>query len=857
MKRIFTTAIAAITAAELVTNSFCIKSFAEEAALTDSGISYTESVETLSNPAVGYSSTVWAKCTPENTPIYDPTGNLMLFFINIGGFSSGSNGSKNDDGTYIPGIDYDFDEAFFEAWDKTLSNCRKNGCMAALRFRYDENGNDDPEPATFEQVLHHIEQLKESGLFEKYSDIIAYVECGFVGKWGEQHGGKYTSLPHKAQLLEAILQAVPSPIPVTVRTPNIFAEWAGIKLSEINDRELINSLTESEYTSDIQANKDRIGLYNDGYMGSSSDLGTYSNREIETDWLSEQTLTSYFGGEFSGNINYAKEFDTYLPENAIPEMYKTHLSYINGNIFDLYNDYTFSEVYSPEGVDNSAYYGQTVFKFIRDHIGYRFVLRDSKLTESAEQGGKVQVKFKIENTGFANVIPSVQSYIILEKDGVFNYAETDIDCRSWTSMKISDNTINFELPDNLTEGDWNIYIKLNMGTPISITEMSGRSIRFANDGVWNSSMGANYLGSIKVVSSNRNGTKNHITASDDITNASHQFYSVSSKTVADGMLSNPYEWTEDMLLETNSSGVKLYAKSDDNYLYVMSNVKNDAAAPVYNLQLKNKSNGESYWIYFASNGFVYFNHGDYGRSLCKWSNDMVEFRIPFETMGLSAGTELSDIRIFMQDSGNGWKLMSDVTASGFTVDPDIVILSAETSVCLENGGNYSYTVVTELDNEIKYEWFHNGKLIENENSSKIELTDISAENEGEYNVKLTSSSGIEKTVTAFRITVADNGEKYIAGDANCDGKVTIADSTSILQYLGNEDKYSLTPQGKINADVDGSVGITGMDAITLQKVDAKLLDISELPLFSNASLKKSYKQVSEKIPVSECQKTVN
>jgi hypothetical protein len=68
----------------------------------------------------------------------------------------------------------------------------------------------------------------------------------------------------------------------------------------------------------------------------------------------------------------------------------------------------------------------------------------------------------------------------------------------------------------------------------------------------------------------------------------------------------------------------------------------------------------------------------------------------------------------------------------------------------------------------------------------------------------------------------------IYGDANCDGKVTIADSTAILQSLGNNDKYGLSEQGTVNGDVDGNTGITAADALTIQKYDAKL--ISSLPL---------------------------
>lgn len=822
-----------LIASTIVLGAVSCPIFAEESNMKDSGINYSESVETINNPGVGYSSTVWANCKPENTPVYNPTSNLILFFIDIGEFSCGVNGTKNEDGTYTEGTDYDLDDTFFRAWDKTLQNCYNNGCMVALRFRYDDEGKDNPEPASFEQVLHHIEQLKNSGLFEKYSDIIAFVECGFVGKWGEMHGGKYTSVQHKAQVLEALLQAVPAPIPVTVRTPDIFAEWAGITRAELSDRELIDSLSESKYTSDIQKNKDRIGLFDDGYMGSNSDLGTYANREIETNWLSVQTLTSYFGGEFSGNIDFAKQYDTYLPENSIPEMYKTHLSYINSNIFNLYKDYTFSTEYDINNSNNSAYYGQTVFQFIRDHIGYRFVIRDSKLTETVGQGEDIQVNFKVENTGFANVIPQVQSYVLLEKDGIFTYAAADIDCRQWLSCTETENTLNITLPDCLPAGNWNIYLKLSMGTPIDILNMNSRSIRFANDDVWNPSLGANRLGTVNVIENSNNGTNNTLKTLKNADNIPSQFYSADGKTVVDGLLSSPSEWTEDMIVGENTSGVKLYAKADDKYIYFMSNIENNALAPVYNIQLKNPVNSENYWLYYASNGFIYFNHGDYNGCQCKWGSDMTEFRIPFEVMSLEPGMKLDNLRIFMQDSGNEWKLMNDVQTSECIIPSDFTVISALTELRVNEGADYEYTVLTELDDSSQYEWRRNGKIITKSSSNKLKLENISIDDAGQYSVRIISPSGIEKTVSAFKLNVISERLDYLAGDANCDGKVTIADSTAILQHLGNQDKYGLSEQGLKNGDVDGLLGITTSDSLTLQKIDAGLLDISQLPLTAN------------------------
>ena len=76
--------------------------------------------------------------------------------------------------------------------------------------------------------------------------------------------------------------------------------------------------------------------------------------------------------------------------------------------------------------------------------------------------------------------------------------------------------------------------------------------------------------------------------------------------------------------------------------------------------------------------------------------------------------------------------------------------------------------------------------------------------------------------------IVDPPTGIVWGDANEDGSVTIADAVAILQFLGNKDKYSLSDKGKINADVfNNGDGITGRDALSIQKLDAGI--ISKLP----------------------------
>ena len=66
----------------------------------------------------------------------------------------------------------------------------------------------------------------------------------------------------------------------------------------------------------------------------------------------------------------------------------------------------------------------------------------------------------------------------------------------------------------------------------------------------------------------------------------------------------------------------------------------------------------------------------------------------------------------------------------------------------------------------------------------------------------------------------DGSTSTTPGDANCDNKVNMADAVAVLQFLANSEKYPLSQQGQTNADCDGTVGLSGLDAIMIQKIDA-------------------------------------
>ncbi|HOO06215.1 MAG TPA: glycoside hydrolase family 9 protein [Ruminococcus sp.] len=70
------------------------------------------------------------------------------------------------------------------------------------------------------------------------------------------------------------------------------------------------------------------------------------------------------------------------------------------------------------------------------------------------------------------------------------------------------------------------------------------------------------------------------------------------------------------------------------------------------------------------------------------------------------------------------------------------------------------------------------------------------------------------------------------GDANVDGKVDLQDAVAILQYSALPTKYPLEAQGLLNADVvdNGTSGVNGIDALSIQMYDAKLIKQTEWPI---------------------------
>lgn len=92
-------------------------------------------------------------------------------------------------------------------------------------------------------------------------------------------------------------------------------------------------------------------------------------------------------------------------------------------------------------------------------------------------------------------------------------------------------------------------------------------------------------------------------------------------------------------------------------------------------------------------------------------------------------------------------------------------------------------------------------------------------------------AGIDDIIDVEYVTIQlvyEYTSKALAGDANVDGEVTIADAIFIMQSLANPSKYVISEEGLTNADVYATGdGVNAQDALSIQKYRTGI--INELP----------------------------
>ncbi len=434
-------------------------------------IDYTETIEDIKNPERGFYSTAFLNMLPTGTKPTNSRANLVHLRVNIGEFSKAINGTG----------DLELTEDALNALDATLQNIKNNGGSVIIRFAYDHfNGLKNVEPS-LEMILKHISQLKP--IFYKNEDVIDYVELGFFGPCGEMNSSTICTTENVSKAIDAMLDAVPTNIKIGVRTPNYYAKWLGVDRATLNEN--ITQKGTDEY---------RIGLFNDGYLGSNNDLGTFANREIEIAWLENQATHTFYGGEVVANYNPVTKPAINTIEYISQEAFRTHTTYLNSEWNDKVIKAWKEEIYNG---DNELYVGQTGYFYVSNHLGYRFVLKKSEVTDNIEANDTLKIKLQIENVGFANLINNKVVTIVLQNNEKTYEIPTNIDATNWASKEISSVNIDVPLPKDIELGDYNIYLRISQHGNMN-EDNNYKCIKLANNNIWNEDFAANYIGKVTI-----------------------------------------------------------------------------------------------------------------------------------------------------------------------------------------------------------------------------------------------------------------------------------------------------------------------------------------------------------------------
>lgn len=362
-----------------------------------------------------------------------------------------------------------------------FANLRKQGLKAVVRFAYNypETESDylNAQDATLSRVKRHITQLQP--VLQANADVIAAVQGGFIGAWGEWHtsSNKLTTPANKAAVRDALLQAVPASRQLQVRYPGDLAAW--YPTPPTLEQLLAPSPTAAA----------RIGQHNDCFLASPDDVGTYwastpqQSAALRT-YAQQASATTGAGGETCAPPVAAQARMTC--EDILREGAAYHMTYLNRDYY--------------EGFFAQWQAGGCMAEVSRK-LGYRLQLQTVTHGAVATPGGSLAWQVSLSNQGWARPLNARNLALTLvsatNEATVLPLAGTDL--RQASPGEALQWSGEVTLPATLAPGSYRVHI----GAPDAASALAATpayAVRFANaDNVvtgvqWQASTGRLALG---------------------------------------------------------------------------------------------------------------------------------------------------------------------------------------------------------------------------------------------------------------------------------------------------------------------------------------------------------------------------
>lgn len=347
-----------------------------------------------------------------------------------------------------------------------FTRLRESGLKCVLRFAYTDA--QDGTDASVAVISGHLDQLKP--ILEENKDVIAFVQAGFVGAWGEWYytTNQLTTAANKKLILDKLLESFPKEIKIQVRTPKI-------------KQDFVATTTAMDATVGYgSTNTARLGFHNDCFMASVDDYGTYQNVTAEKTYVSNEALYVPTGGET------CPPTDVPIASCSVAEQEMTLLKWTYLNL-DYY------------GPVLQEWRNNNCFTDFERKLGYRLTLMSSTVTKQVAVNGTLELNAIINNVGFAPVYNSKNAYLILRSTsgGTVYKKKLSFDVRK-VIPKVAFNLKESVSLSDIPAGTYELLLKIED----SSSKLAGRpdySIRFANTSVWETATGFNKLSQTVII----------------------------------------------------------------------------------------------------------------------------------------------------------------------------------------------------------------------------------------------------------------------------------------------------------------------------------------------------------------------
>jgi hypothetical protein len=352
--------------------------------------------------------------------------------------------------------------------DDDFAAVRAAGLKCIPRFTYSADIGEPDAPLSI--IIRHLDQLKP--ILRKNKDVIAVMQAGFIGAWGEWHSSTNNNetLEHKRAVLMKVLEVLPVDRMVQLRAPRYKQEIFGLPFD--STAAIPPALA---FSGEPLA---RVGHHNDCFLADANDAGTYwRNNRIDTALAKPYLRLDNRYVPMGGETCRLSEF-VHCP-NALSELARMRWSFLSAS-------------WREEVI--ARFTAEGCLDEMKRKLGYRFVLLDAEFSASVKQHGTFRFKARLTNVGWASPFNRRDVELMLRStaDGSVHYVRLPVDPRYWQSGDTVTLVADVGVPSSVRAGTHTVL--LNFPDPeASLHSRPEYSIRLANVNTWEPATGYNSL----------------------------------------------------------------------------------------------------------------------------------------------------------------------------------------------------------------------------------------------------------------------------------------------------------------------------------------------------------------------------